>query len=135
MITMYQVMCQTGGRLELVSFCTVHTLLKANKWKLPCSVYQILKSGLNIQQCAQISPWKVDLTFGNVHRHHPDKWHTSKWILDLDNSPAHRLVITNTVLVKHNILLLHTLWTLLCLMCSCTHNLRIQGKVTSSLTH
>jgi hypothetical protein len=33
----------------------------------------------------------------------PEKWHPSNWILHHDNAPAHRAVITNEFLAKHNI--------------------------------
>jgi len=38
-----------------------------------------------------------------VHRHRPEKWRSSNWILHHDNAPAHRAVTTNEFLVKHNI--------------------------------
>jgi len=39
-----------------------------------------------------------------VCRHHPEKWHSSNWILHHDKAPAHRTVTTKEFLVKHNIL-------------------------------
>jgi hypothetical protein len=38
-----------------------------------------------------------------LHRHRPEKWHSSNWILHHDNAPAHRAVTTNEFLAKHNI--------------------------------
>ena len=38
-----------------------------------------------------------------VRRHRPEKWHSGNWILHHDKAPAHRAVITNEFLAKHNI--------------------------------
>ena len=38
-----------------------------------------------------------------VRRHRPEKWCSGNWILHHDNAPAHRAVITNEFLAKHNI--------------------------------
>jgi hypothetical protein len=41
-----------------------------------------------------------------VHRHRPEKWCSSNWILHHCNAPAHRAVTTNEFLAKHNLSLL-----------------------------
>ena len=41
-----------------------------------------------------------------LRRHRPEKWRSGNWILHHDNAPAHRAVITNEFLVKHNFPLL-----------------------------
>jgi len=63
-----------------------------------------------------------------AHRHRPEKWRSSNWILHHDNAPAHRAVTTNfwrntTFRHSHN---LPTPLTLLHMTSSCSHKLRKQ---------